>query len=92
MLLAASSTQDPLVVDLLAPPEAGPLGERVQLQDLALALPDATLNPKKKVFEQVSQYLKTDKDGVATYKDLPLTTVAGPVTSKCVKLGQISWW
>ncbi|SAM01780.1 hypothetical protein [Absidia glauca] len=90
MLLAASSSQDPLVVDLLTPHAVGPLGERVQLQDLVLAMPDAVLNPKKKVFEQVAQYLKTDKDGVATYKDLPLTTEAGPVTSKCVKLGQVS--
>ncbi|KAI8329727.1 hypothetical protein BC941DRAFT_442272 [Chlamydoabsidia padenii] len=88
MLLAASS-QDQAVVDLLTP--NGPVGERVQIQGVdSLASPDAVLNPKKKVFEQVAPYLKTDKDGVATYKGLPLATTAGLVTSKLVKLGQIS--
>lgn len=38
--------------------------------------PDALLNPKKKIFEQVQLDLRTNEEGVACYKGAPFT-VAG---------------
>ncbi|ORZ17951.1 hypothetical protein BCR42DRAFT_436703 [Absidia repens] len=90
-MLLASSSQDQSIVDLLSVPSDCVNGERVHLSGLeTLSTPDPVLKPKQKVFEQIAQHLLTDKDGVATYKSVPLMTKAGPVTSKMVKLGQIS--
>ena len=33
--------------------------------------PDAQLNPKKKIFEQIQPDLRINNDGVATYKGIP---------------------
>lgn len=41
-----------------------------------LGSPDAQLNPKKKLLEQVLPDLHTNEEGVACYKDAPFT-VAG---------------
>ena len=38
--------------------------------------PDSQLNPKKKIFEAVQPFLRTNEEGVACYKDSPFT-VAG---------------
>lgn len=37
--------------------------------------PDAQLNPKKKIFEQVQPELLTDANGVATYRNVPWSVV-----------------
>ncbi len=43
--------------------------------------PEAQLNPKKKVFEELAPSLKTDGSGVAKYQDIAFSTSAGVVTS-----------
>ena len=35
--------------------------------------PDAVLNPKKKIFEQVQPELHTDENCIATYRGVPFT-------------------
>lgn len=43
--------------------------------------PQAQLNPKKKIFEELSVSLKTDGSGQAQFAGVPFMTSAGPVTS-----------
>ncbi|KAG1470702.1 hypothetical protein G6F56_002526 [Rhizopus delemar] len=86
MLLAASVESK---VETLSPPAMATLGERVQLEGVTLGESLDVLKPKQKVFEQVAQYLKTNQDGIATYKGIPLVTSQGPVFSD-IKHGEIS--
>ncbi|KAI7907826.1 uncharacterized protein BX663DRAFT_11936 [Cokeromyces recurvatus] len=88
MLLAASLTNDDqTLVRLLSPSSSSSskdhlVGERIQLEGIQWEeenKPDIVLKPKQKIFEQVALYLKTNKDGIATYKDIPLMTSAGPI-------------
>ena len=55
------------------------VGERVRAEGLddVASLPDAVLNPKKKVLEKVMKLMSTDAGGMATYKSARLTTCAG---------------
>lgn len=79
MLLAASS-QDNKSVQLLSPPDDSVIGERVALEGVDWqGQVDSVLRPKQKIFEQVATFLKTDKNGIATYKGIPLNTSAGPI-------------
>lgn len=89
MLLACSSA-DNKSVQLLSPPEHSVIGERVQLQGIEWqGQVDAVLKPKQKVFEQVVPFLKTNEDGVATYKGIPFVTSTGEITG-AIKNAQIS--
>lgn len=90
MLLACSSA-DNKSVQLLSPPPESTIGERVQLEGVGewFGEPDAVLKPKQKVFEQVVPFLKTNEEGVATYKGVPFITSAGPITG-AIKNAQIS--
>ena len=38
-------------------------------------------SPKKKIFEKVAESLKTNADGVACWKDIPMMTSKGAITS-----------
>ena len=42
---------------------------------LFVGTPDAQLNPKKKVFEQVQPDFLVNEEGVATYRGIPFTVV-----------------
>ncbi|KAG9129664.1 hypothetical protein Leryth_017745 [Lithospermum erythrorhizon] len=75
MVLAASNN-DHTKVELVEPPEGAVVGERVTFPGFECN-PDDVLNPKKKVWETLQVDFHTDKDLVARYKDLPLTTSAG---------------
>ncbi|KAG1044215.1 hypothetical protein G6F43_011480 [Rhizopus delemar] len=86
MLLAASLENK---VETLSPPSTATLGERVQLEGIALGEAVDVLKPKQKILEQVVQYLKTNQNGIATYKGIPLVTSQGPVSCD-IKQGQIS--
>lgn len=89
MLLAAGSS-DNKTVRLLSPPETSAIGERVALEGVEwVGTVDPVLKPKQKIFEQVAAHLKTNGQGVATYKDIPLTTSSGPVTCEIIN-AQIS--
>lgn len=65
MVMCAST---PEKVELIQPPEGVKPGDRV-LFDKYPGEPDSQLNPKKKIWEQVAPDIKTDDQGVATYKD-----------------------
>ena len=90
MLLACSSA-DNKTVELLSPPKESVIGERVQLTGVEwVGQVDPVLKPKQKVFEQVAAYLKTNEEGVATYKGLPLITSSGSAITASIKNALIS--
>jgi aminoacyl tRNA synthase complex-interacting multifunctional protein 1 len=89
MLLACSSA-DNKQVSLLSPPKDSIIGERLTLDGVDWqGTTDAVLKPKQKIFEQVVTHLKTDENGIATYKGLPFITTRGKVTGD-IKNAQIS--
>lgn len=52
--------------------------------------PDAQLNPKKKVWEEVAPDLKTDGAGIACYKGAPIVIPGkGPFKSESLKNVQV---
>lgn len=67
MVMCAST---PDKVEILTPPPTAAPGDRVACAQFP-GTPDAQLNPKKKVFEQVAPDLKTDNEKRATYKGMP---------------------
>ncbi|XAR72635.1 Methionine--tRNA ligase [Bertholletia excelsa] len=83
MVLAASN-HDHTKVELVEPPQAAPVGERVTFPGFE-GEPDDVLNPKKKVWETVQVDLHTNKELIACYKDIPFMTSAGvcKVSSIC---------
>ncbi|XP_073275970.1 probable methionine--tRNA ligase [Primulina huaijiensis] len=88
MVLAASNS-DHTKVELVEPPPAATVGERLTVQGFE-GLPDDILNPKKKVWETVKVDLRTSKELVACYKDLPLTTSVGVCRVSSISEGSIS--
>jgi methionine--tRNA ligase beta chain len=78
MVLAASN-DDHTQVEVLDPPAGAKPGERVTFAGVT-GEPDAQLNPKKKIFEEVKPHLRTNADRVAQFKDIPFMTSAGPCT------------
>lgn len=78
MVLAASNA-DHTQVELVDPPAGAQVGERVTFAGFP-GEPDAQLNPKKKIFEDVKPRLHTNASRVAQYKDVPFMTSAGPCT------------
>ncbi|KAL1543000.1 methionine--tRNA ligase [Salvia divinorum] len=87
MVLAASNS-DHTKVELVEPPQGAVIGERVTFPGIE-GLPDDVLNPKKKVWETLQVDLHSDKDLVACYKDLPLTTSAGVCKVSSIADGSI---
>jgi tyrosyl-tRNA synthetase len=79
MLLAASKDER---VEPLDPPASSGPSDRVYVDgyqhDLA-GEPDAVLNPKRKIFEQVQADLGVNSECVAEYKGEPLRTAGGVV-------------
>lgn len=65
MVMCAST---PEKVELLGTPEGAKPGDRVVFDNYP-GEPDDQLNPKKKIWEQVSVDIKTNEDGVAMYKE-----------------------
>eukprot|EP00727_Mastigamoeba_balamuthi_P009407 m51a1_g5089 putative probable methionine--trna ligase-like (306) ;mRNA; f:262447-264177 len=75
MILAASDDGHQHV-EVVEPDQDTPVGERVRVEGYD-GKPDDVLNPKKKIWEEVSQFLRTDGQCVATWKGVPLTTSKG---------------
>lgn len=69
MVMCAST---PEKVEILSPPEDSKPGDLVFVEGYE-RLPDAQLNPKKKIFEACAPDLKLDANRVATYKGVPWT-------------------
>ncbi|XP_055529687.1 aminoacyl tRNA synthase complex-interacting multifunctional protein 1 [Wyeomyia smithii] len=67
MVMCASS---PDKVEILAPPENSVPGDLVHVEGYP-RMPDAVMNPKKKIFETVAPDLRTNDLLVACYKDSP---------------------
>uniref|UniRef100_A0A2M3Z842 Putative trna-binding protein n=1 Tax=Anopheles braziliensis TaxID=58242 RepID=A0A2M3Z842_9DIPT len=65
MLMCAST---PEKVEILAPPEGAVPGDLVHVEGFP-RVPDAIMNPKKKIFETVAPDLKTNDQLVACYKE-----------------------
>ncbi|XP_008222906.1 PREDICTED: probable methionine--tRNA ligase isoform X2 [Prunus mume] len=87
MVLAASNS-DHTTVELVYPPKAAQVGERVTFPGF-VGEPDEVLNPKKKVWETLQVDLHTNTDLVACYRDIPLTTSAGVCTVSSIRGGSI---
>ena len=50
-----------------------------------IGTPDAQLNPKKKIFEQVQPELRVSEEGVACYRGVPFT-VEGKGVCKVISM------
>ncbi|XP_060066818.1 aminoacyl tRNA synthase complex-interacting multifunctional protein 1-like [Ylistrum balloti] len=68
MIMCASS---PEKVEILIVPKGAQIGDKVVVEGYS-GEPDAVLNPKKKVWETLKPDLRTNSDGVATWKSAPL--------------------
>ncbi|KAG8192508.1 hypothetical protein JTE90_018030 [Oedothorax gibbosus] len=84
MVMCASTAEK---VEILSPPEGSVPGDRVVCDEFP-GEPDATLPPKKKIFEQVAPDLKTDGGCNATYKS-SLLKVAGKGVVKSASLTNV---
>jgi aminoacyl tRNA synthase complex-interacting multifunctional protein 1 len=78
MVLAASNA-DHTEVEILDPPAGAVPGERVTFSGIT-GEPDAQLNPKKKIFEEVKPHLHTNAEKIAQFKEVAFMTSAGPCT------------
>ena len=88
MVLAASD-DGKTKVELLVPPDAAPVGERIHFEGHAgEPLPPNQIS-KKKVWEAVQPELGTSAERVATYAGLPFLTTSGPCTVATITGGTI---
>lgn len=78
MVLCASSSDDGNKVRFVEPPEGAAIGERVTVAGFDGEPATENQIIKKKMLEAIFPDLKTNADGVATYKGVPLFTSAGP--------------
>jgi len=75
----------PEKVEILTPPAGSEPGDCIEVAGFP-RLPDAVLNPKKKIFETVAPELRTDEGLCATYRGVPwLVPGKGSVTTESLK-------
>ena len=86
MVLCATDPNDSNKVEIVTPPKGAAIGERVTFDGYEND-PDEKLNPKKKVFEAVQPDFLVNKDGIATYKNVPFQTTAGPCSVESIREG-----
>jgi len=79
-LVLCASNKDHTVVEPLIPPEGAKLGERISFAGFD-GKPEDVLNPKKKQLDKITPHLRTDENGIATFRGIPFTTSAGPCRS-----------
>jgi tRNA-binding EMAP/Myf-like protein len=79
MVLCASSEDG--AVQFVDPPEGAQVGERVIVKGYEGEPATENQIIKKKMLEAIFPDLKTNADGIATYKGVPLSTSAGPCKS-----------
>ena len=70
------------------PPEGAANGTRLLCEGFS-GEPDAVLNPRKKVFEQVSAEFSVTAEGLATYKGVPFACAEGSCTLPTIRDGII---
>jgi methionine--tRNA ligase beta chain len=76
-------------VELLDPPAESNPGDRVFANGYDKGRPDPVLNPKKKVWDRVAQFLRTDEYGIATYRGEALRTQHGRIRARTIQNGII---
>ena len=86
MVLCATDPNDSDKVEIVTPPKGAAIGERITFEGY-VSDPDEKLNPKKKVFEAVQPDFMVNKDGVATYKNVPFQTTAGSCSVESIREG-----
>ncbi|RLM93393.1 tRNA-aminoacylation cofactor ARC1 [Panicum miliaceum] len=79
-LVLCASTEDHTAVEPLIPPEGAKIGERISFAGFD-GKPEDVLNPKKKQLDKITPHLRTDENGIATFKGIPFTTSAGSCRS-----------
>jgi len=89
-MVIAASNDDKSKTEILDPPQNAKVGERIMFEGFT-GEPDQELNPKKKIWETIQPDLKTNSEGIATYKGtIQFTTSGGPCKVKSLnnsKLG-----
>ncbi|XP_010232494.1 aminoacyl tRNA synthase complex-interacting multifunctional protein 1 [Brachypodium distachyon] len=79
-LVLCASNKDHTIVEPLIPPEGAKLGERISFAGFD-GKPEDVLNPKKKQLDKITPHLRTDENGIATFRGIPFITSAGPCRS-----------
>ena len=87
MVLCASNEDGK--VEFVEPPAESEPGERVMCGDMMVEPAGPNKVQKKKLMQKAAEELRT-VDGVACYRDVPLTTAAGKCTSPTIVAGPIS--
>merc|ERR1712179_539212 len=85
MVMCAST---PEKVEILSPPEGAKPGDPVLVEGYE-RIPDAQLNPKKKIFEACAPDLKVNEDKIATFKGTPWTINGKHCTSQTLSNVQV---
>jgi hypothetical protein len=92
MVLCASDS-DRKHVELIEPPAASTVGERISAEGYTNDEPDEEVNPAKKKnnpWIELLEHLQTSEDCSAMYKDKHLCTRAGTCRSKTLASSTIS--
>lgn len=71
-MVMCAFTRNPETSQFIDPPPGSVIGEKITFEGYE-GEPDAVLNPKKKIFEQVQPELHTDENCIATYRGVPFT-------------------
>merc|ERR1739848_86272 len=80
-----SSRSEPKEVEPLNVPEGSAPGDRVVVDGEKEGMPDEVLNPKKKVWEKLSEDLKVSSEGFAQWQGNDLVSSKGKITCSGVK-------
>ncbi|KAK0175782.1 hypothetical protein PV327_009504 [Microctonus hyperodae] len=91
MVLCASTADDDKKVEPLRPPANATPGEQIVIEGHEDGTPDEVLNPKKKIWEQLSVDLLVDAKGDAVWAEKPLLTkvTRGKITADTVRAAPI---
>jgi methionine--tRNA ligase beta chain len=82
MVLCASN-DDHTQVKFVVPPEHAQVGERITFEGVEMKPPEAENKvAKKKLFENLAPFLKTNGEGQVVWKEFVSNTSAGPLTSE----------
>ena len=85
-MVVCAATDDGSQVVFVDPPEDAAIGDRVMCEGFDGEPASANQIAKKKILDKVFPDLRTNADGVATYKGVPLTVGSG----NCVAEGGLA--
>jgi len=88
-MVLCGSRAEPKEVEPLNVPEGSAPGDRVVVDGEKEGMPDEVLNPKKKVWEKLSEDLKVSSEGFAQWQGNDLVTPKGKITCCAVKSAPI---